>query len=253
MNRTGFSSLLSRSFVYPDPSFVRPRFSAPDAFDSRPICQFLQSAVPADFSLVTLFFSLEKDHATYPCLYTDARQVVLVPGRAPSHPFERAELVKSIFSHVLTAEQVQLAASGLSSLLCNNLKQWDIFLLYTAFAHFEAIFQNKAHYPSRSAAIPSLLSFFVPEMARIRLVVPVRLAEGTLPVSSRDDLTLVIESATQITVMSGDIRSWPAVTYNGDSSVRKNVITVMSNDTNELVRLEFDELVVSRTAVRNAL
>lgn len=227
---------------------------SPNADDSSPVCQFIKENFPQDMSVTvrSLFTSIEKDHETIKNLYLSAKEVFIIPGVAPTTPYERIALARKLLANTLSFDELRTSASGHSQLAVSTMPSWERFVVAVALRHFQKLLQlgyykNEAE---RTAFIQAVFSMFEPQSKDIRLVTPVKLVKGRLSIRDENHIALVVRSQDDIVAQSADLLSWPAVTFDAKSSVFDGTLTLTSVDSERQVQFGFS---IPSETIRNAI
>ena len=251
------SFTLTGSFIIPsDGASTVPLMNEPQEVDNSATAQFVKDNFAEGLTVRSLFAAIEEDHKKVKNLYLVPREVVIIPRVAPTTPLERVMFAKKLLSTCLSYETLAISAQGHSQIAVARLGAWPKFAISVALRHLNNLVKNGFYSTDdeRAALMDTFFGMFQPKDSNVvRIALPVRLKDGNLPVRGTDGLCLIAEESDRMVVMSGDMMSWPAVTFDERSGVELDLITVKDNDTEKYIKLEYDDTKVPRAEVMSAL
>ena len=213
----------------------------PSDFDGSSLCEFIRESFPKGLSLTQLLVQIEDDHKDSPCLYLVKRKVVLVPGEDVTKPIERVQLLRNLIAQIFTPTQVETSAQGHAKIAVGTITSWQKFVLTSVLNHFHKLLLNDEYYKTeelRKQFFQHVFSLFIPvslQTVPVRIAAPVDLYKGDLTVTSPKDLCIIVKSPNDITVLSPDTMTWPAVEYDEASYVDGNLLHLKSVDSGKYV------------------
>ena len=247
---------LTGSFIVPgDGGSSVPALNEPQP-DNSAVAQFVKENFADGLTVRSLFADIEADHKEVRNLYLVPRDVVVIPRVAPKTAFERVAVARKLLAQCLTYDQIQTVALGHSQLVVKSLEPWTKYVVSVVLGHLHSLVKSGYYQEEkeREALMEAVFSMFGQrESQMVRLAAPVQLKEGSLAVRGNDGLCLIVQAPDKMMVMSGDMMSWPGVTFDEKSSVALNVITVKDNDSEKYVKLEYDDSKLPRMEVMNAI